>query len=222
MPVEVTIKNQNKVSTCLLPCPLLLSPLSSMAPRWGGKNGPPAHLYCLVSLGDDGIDNRKKAAAGRKPAAGTMSTEVRERFRIYFPTDGTVASSRGGRNVSFFCCNPVSGPRVITGLFLIIGQHMHERTGRRHDLRAGQVVAVAYVSPGPGAGRHHSGRAAHAQQDAVCASGRGCSSTGLGLCRQCQSLRERLVRFYVFPFVCSSPSLPHPIFFGRGEAISTF
>lgn len=75
------------------------------------------HIMTTVSLGDDGIDEYKKPASTssrssvKKPteAAKTTTTVtsqeqlLRERFRIYFPTDRTVSNSRGGRNVS---CDP--------------------------------------------------------------------------------------------------------------------
>lgn len=66
-------------------------------------------------LGDDGTDEYQKSAStssrssARKPTTTTTTTVtsqeqlLRERFRIYFPTDRTVSQSRGGRNVS---CDP--------------------------------------------------------------------------------------------------------------------
>lgn len=67
-----------------------------------------------VFLGDDGIDDFKKQGSASSRSAAKMPTEatkttatvtsqeqlLRERFRIYFPTDHTVSNSRGGRNVS--------------------------------------------------------------------------------------------------------------------------
>lgn len=61
-----------------------------------------------MSLGDDGIDDynnsggaSSRSRPARKPAETTSSKELKDRFRIYFPTDQTVARSRGGRNVSY-------------------------------------------------------------------------------------------------------------------------
>lgn len=61
-------------------------------------------------LGDDGTDEYQKPASTSSRSSTTTTTTVtsqeqllRERFRIYFPTDRTVSQSRGGRNVS---CDP--------------------------------------------------------------------------------------------------------------------
>ncbi|KAL7945716.1 tyrosyl-DNA phosphodiesterase I [Trichoderma barbatum] len=60
--------------------------------------------------GDDGIDDYKKSGGANsrsrlaeKPAE-TTSKELKDRFRIYFPTDRTVARSRGGRNAGGTIC----------------------------------------------------------------------------------------------------------------------
>ncbi|UKZ53543.1 hypothetical protein TrVGV298_007336 [Trichoderma virens] len=60
--------------------------------------------------GDDGIEDYKKSSgtssrsrASKKPAE-TTSKELKDRFRIYFPTDKTVARSRGGRNAGGTIC----------------------------------------------------------------------------------------------------------------------
>ncbi|PTB35286.1 hypothetical protein M441DRAFT_62912 [Trichoderma asperellum CBS 433.97] len=60
--------------------------------------------------GDDGIDEFKKPgstssrSSTKNPTEATSQEQLlRERFRIYFPTDHTVSKSRGGRNVS---CDP--------------------------------------------------------------------------------------------------------------------
>ncbi|PKK46236.1 hypothetical protein CI102_8820 [Trichoderma harzianum] len=61
--------------------------------------------------GDDGIDDynnsggaSSRSRTARKPAATTTSKELKDRFRIYFPTDQTVARSRGGRNAGGTIC----------------------------------------------------------------------------------------------------------------------
>ncbi|PNP54736.1 hypothetical protein THARTR1_04941 [Trichoderma harzianum] len=65
-----------------------------------------------MSLGDDGIDgynnsggasSRSRARPATRPAE-TTSKELKDRFRIYFPTDQTVARSRGGRNAGGTIC----------------------------------------------------------------------------------------------------------------------
>ncbi|KAL7912324.1 phospholipase D/nuclease [Trichoderma velutinum] len=60
--------------------------------------------------GDDGIDDynnsggaSSRSRPARKPAE-TTSKELKDRFRIYFPTDQTVARSRGGRNAGGTIC----------------------------------------------------------------------------------------------------------------------
>ncbi|OPB46608.1 hypothetical protein A0O28_0067320 [Trichoderma guizhouense] len=64
-----------------------------------------------MSLGDDGIDDynnsggaSSRSRPARKPAETTSSKELKDRFRIYFPTDQTVARSRGGRNAGGTIC----------------------------------------------------------------------------------------------------------------------
>lgn len=61
--------------------------------------------------GDDGIDDynnsggaSSRSRPARKPAETTSSKELKDRFRIYFPTDQTVARSRGGRNAGGTIC----------------------------------------------------------------------------------------------------------------------
>lgn len=54
-------------------------------------------------LGDDGM-LEYAARVNRKPAHKPVdpSQTLIDRFRIYFPTDKTVRTSRGGRGVSLF------------------------------------------------------------------------------------------------------------------------
>lgn len=53
----------------------------------------------LVSLGDTGM-KEYTARTTRKPPAGSGPPQtLRDHLRIYFPTEQTVASSRGGRGV---------------------------------------------------------------------------------------------------------------------------
>ncbi|KAL6887075.1 phospholipase D/nuclease [Trichoderma evansii] len=68
--------------------------------------------------GDDGIDEFKKQGSASSRSSARMPTEatkttttvtsqeqlLRERFRIYFPTDHTVSNSRGGRNAGGTIC----------------------------------------------------------------------------------------------------------------------
>lgn len=77
---------------------------------WGwGETVAYTSIICLF-LGDDGIDEFKKPgstssrSSTKNPTEATSQEQLlRERFRIYFPTDHTVSKSRGGRNVS---CDP--------------------------------------------------------------------------------------------------------------------
>ncbi|UKZ79342.1 hypothetical protein TrVFT333_007093 [Trichoderma virens FT-333] len=64
----------------------------------------------VTESSDDGIEDYKKSSgtssrsrASKKPAE-TSSKELKDRFRIYFPTDKTVARSRGGRNAGGTIC----------------------------------------------------------------------------------------------------------------------
>lgn len=52
-------------------------------------------------IGDNGMKEYNERTA-RKPAAKSNSASqlLKHRFRIYFPSDQTVAKSRGGRGVS--------------------------------------------------------------------------------------------------------------------------
>ncbi|KAL7932010.1 phospholipase D/nuclease [Trichoderma chlorosporum] len=60
--------------------------------------------------GGDGIDDYNKsggASSGSRPVkkpAETTPNDLKDRFRIYFPTDQTVARSRGGRNAGGTIC----------------------------------------------------------------------------------------------------------------------
>ncbi|KAH6603416.1 hypothetical protein Trco_008191 [Trichoderma cornu-damae] len=57
--------------------------------------------------GDDGIDTHKQpggASSGSAQRLAAGAKELRERFRIYFPTDHTVSRSRGGRNAGGTIC----------------------------------------------------------------------------------------------------------------------
>ncbi|KAL9473798.1 hypothetical protein ACSS6W_008178 [Trichoderma asperelloides] len=61
--------------------------------------------------GDDGIDEFKKPGSTSSRSSAKIPTEatsqeqlLRERFRIYFPTDHTVSKSRGGRNAGGTIC----------------------------------------------------------------------------------------------------------------------
>ncbi|UKZ96592.1 uncharacterized protein TrAFT101_011372 [Trichoderma asperellum] len=61
--------------------------------------------------GDDGIDEFKKPgstssrSSTKNPTEATSQEQLlRERFRIYFPTDHTVSKSRGGRNAGGTIC----------------------------------------------------------------------------------------------------------------------
>ncbi|KAK4085664.1 uncharacterized protein Triagg1_654 [Trichoderma aggressivum f. europaeum] len=63
-----------------------------------------------VANGDDGMDDynnsggaSSRSRPARKPAE-TTSKELKDRFRIHFPTDQTVARSRGGRNAGGTIC----------------------------------------------------------------------------------------------------------------------
>ncbi|KAL6818914.1 phospholipase D/nuclease [Trichoderma sp. SZMC 28013] len=64
-----------------------------------------------VANGDDGIDDynnsggaSSRSRPARKPAETTSKELLKDRFRIYFPTDQTVARSRGGRNAGGTIC----------------------------------------------------------------------------------------------------------------------
>ncbi|KAF4458202.1 Tyrosyl-DNA phosphodiesterase 1 [Fusarium austroafricanum] len=59
--------------------------------------------------GDDGLAEYKsrigrKGAAAKNKASNPWQEKLKDRFRIYFPTDETVASSRGGRNAAGTIC----------------------------------------------------------------------------------------------------------------------
>lgn len=84
------------------------------------------------------------ARTSRKPGGkqSKPSQLLKDRFRIYFPTNRTVSESRGGRAV----CGQGRDGWVVHGLI----QTLHANIGRGYDMRAGKVVALARLSEGVG------------------------------------------------------------------------
>ncbi|EKJ71209.1 hypothetical protein FPSE_08715 [Fusarium pseudograminearum CS3096] len=63
----------------------------------------------LKRIGDDGLAEFKSrtgraGAAGKNKASNPWQGKLRDRFRIYFPTNETVTRSRGGRNAAGTIC----------------------------------------------------------------------------------------------------------------------
>ena len=48
----------------------------------------------------------RAGAAAKNKASNPWQDKLKDRFRIYFPTDETVGRSRGGRNVSVCNADP--------------------------------------------------------------------------------------------------------------------
>lgn len=130
--------------------------------------------------------NARMSRASSSKAAKSPPDHLKRHMRIYFPTETTVASSRGGRGVSasrrlasiLAISPPLPSPASPDGLVPIGRDGVYGTTnanktpGSGHHLPPGQVVATAQLPHRPRSRlREHSAWYADAQQADIRAPG---------------------------------------------------
>ncbi|KAJ4322319.1 hypothetical protein N0V84_004911 [Fusarium piperis] len=123
--------------------------------------------------GDDGMAEYKSrigrtGAAAKNKSSSSWAAKLKDRFRIYFPTDETVAQSRGGRMAAGTICVQPKWWRSATfptelvrdcvntreGLLMHSKMIFVRRVSKSTEAGAGQSPVEPRRGPGPGRGHH--------------------------------------------------------------------